>query len=485
MSKLLFESSEWDFETLDRTWKAIDKIGKETYNLDYFEPQIEIVSSDQMLELYSSHAMPIMYNHWSFGKNFIRDKQSYQKGRSGLAYEVVINTDPCIAYLMENNTMTMQALVLAHAVCGHSSFFKNNHLFQEWTEPDSIIDYLKFARDYIQRCENKYGADSVESLLDACHAIKLYGVDKYKKPDSLSSELKRQRQVEWEHYRSETFNELWDTIPDEIRRKDDKGPSKIVQGEENLLYFIEKNSPILEPWEKEIVRIVRKINQYFYPQMQTQLMNEGWATFTHYNIMNTLYETGQITEGSVLEFLHSHSGVTFQPEHDDPRYSGINVYALGFAMMQDIRRIIENPTPEDTYWFPEIAGKKDWMPIMQDIVHNYRDESFVLQFLSPKIIRDFKLFSVHDDSREASYKISNVHSEQDVIDLRRTLAKQYELGQKLPEIEVAEVDWKGDRTLTLVNKVYNGKLLESDSWKQTIEYVEELWGFPVYMEYEE
>ena len=122
--------------------------------------------------------------------------------------------------------------------------------------------------------------------------------------------------------------------------------------EENLLYFIEKYSPKLAPWQKELVRIVRKIAQYFYPQTQTKVMNEGWATFWHYTILNRLHEKGLVNDGFMMEFLQSHTNVVSQRGFDERGYGGINPYALGFAMMSDIRRICEAPTPEDRRWFP-------------------------------------------------------------------------------------------------------------------------------------
>ena len=171
--------------------------------------------------------------------------------------------------------------------------------------------------------------------------------------------------------------------------------------QENLLYFIEKNAPLLEPWQREIVRIVRKIAQYFYPQRQTQVMNEGWATFWHYTLLNNLYEEGLVTDGFMMEFLQSHTNVVYQPPYFSRAYSGINPYALGFAMLRDFRRICEPPTEEDRRWFPDFAGS-DWLKSLDFAMRNFKDESFVAQYLSPKLIRDMKLFAVVDDDREES-----------------------------------------------------------------------------------
>ena len=110
--------------------------------------------------------------------------------------------------------------------------------------------------------------------------------------------------------------------------------------QENLLYFLEKSAPRLQSWQRELLRIVRHVAQYFYPQGQTKVMNEGAATYVHYRILTRLHEQGRISDGNFLEFLRSHTNVVFQPEFDDPRFSGFNPYTLGFAMMQDIERIV-------------------------------------------------------------------------------------------------------------------------------------------------
>ncbi len=158
------------------------------------------------MDAYSSIGMPINYNHWSFGKKFIQTEQTYKHGQMGLAYEIVINSDPCIAYLMEENTVTMQALVMAHACYGHNSFFKGNYLFQTWTDASSIIDYLLFAKNYIAECEHKFGVNEVEKLLDSCHALMNYGVDRYKRPEKISIAEEKARQEEREAYLQSQVN---------------------------------------------------------------------------------------------------------------------------------------------------------------------------------------------------------------------------------------------------------------------------------------
>ncbi len=477
----LFSEAEWDFATLERVYKAIEDVALNDLKLDVYPNQIEIITAEQMMDAYSSVGMPLGYKHWSYGKQFVLTEKNYRRGQMGLAYEIVINSNPCIAYLMEENTMTMQALVIAHASYGHNSFFKGNYLFRTWTNADSIIDYMLFARNYIAECEERHGEEQVELLLDSCHALMNVGVDRYKRPPKLSLGKEMQRQKEREEYLQSQVNALWRTLP--VREvKEEKVEAKRFPPEpqENLLYFIEKHAPLLEPWQREIVRIVRKIAQYFYPQRQTQVMNEGWACFWHYTIINTLYDEGLITDTFMLEFLQHHTNVVYQPPYNSPYYSGINPYALGFSMWMDIKRMCENPTEEDHAWFPEVAGS-NWRDTFDFAMRNFKDESFIAQYLSPKLIRDLRLFCVLDDDRNARLKISAIHDEQGYRAIRELLSDQYNLGSREPDIQVWNVDLRGDRSLTLRHRQYQRRPL-AETTDEVMKHLARLWGFTVRME---
>lgn len=478
--KPLSEGSEWTFELLERYDAEIGRLAAE-YGLDTYPNQIEIITSEQMMDAYSSTGMPVFYHHWSFGKQFLNVERSYRRGHMGLAYELVINSNPCIAYLMEENTMTMQALVIAHACYGHNSFFKNNYLFRAWTSADAIVDYLVFARNYIAECEERFGQGAVEEILDSCHALMNYGVDRYRKPPPLSMEEEHLRQKERAEYLQTQLNDLWRvTVPSREKSGREASERFPREPEENLLYFIEKNAPLLEPWQREIVRIVRKVGQYLYPQRQTKVMNEGWATFWHYTLLNRLFEEGLVTEGFMLEFLGSHTNVIFQPNYDHPYYSGINPYSLGFAMMSDIRRICEQPTEEDRRWFPEIAGS-NWLETLDFAMRNFKDESFIAQFLSPRVIRQFKLFSVLDEDSEDQLMITGIHDEEGYRHVRQVFSEQYNLGNLEPDIQGYRVDTRGDRSLTLRHYRHNRRPL-GDTTEEVLRHVRRLWGFSVHLE---
>ncbi len=484
VSRPLFEGAEWDFPTMQRVYDAVQDIALRDLGLDVFQNQIEIISAEQMLDAYCSVGMPLMYAHWSYGKRFVRDELLYRKGYQALAYEIVINSNPCISYYMEENTMAMQTLVLAHAAFGHNHFFKNNYLFQQWTDPGGILDYLEFAKRYVSECEERHGVAAVESVLDAAHALMNQSVFRYRratKPRLGDAEERRRERL------AETYSDLWRTLPNPAPAREptlsDEMASERKQRlrlpEENLLYFLEKNSPILQPWQRELIRIVRNVAQYFYPQRQTKMMNEGCATFVHYHIVNRLYDQGLISEGALLEILHSHSNVVAQTSFDSPHHGGINPYALGFAMMQDIQRICVAPTPEDREWFPDLAGRDDWRGALKEIWANYRDESFVRQFLSPHLIRKLKLFVLSDNAAESQYRIEAIHDAEGYRRVRNTLAESYDVSGMTPDIQVVDVDLLGDRQLILRHNRRNGIPLAEPSRDKVLRHIRKLWGYDV------
>jgi stage V sporulation protein R len=479
--QMLEAPSDWSFELIEQ-YHAVIRATAERFGLDTYPNQLEIITAEQMMDAYASVGMPVNYRHWSYGKEFISTEKNYKRGHMGLAYEIVINSNPCISYLMEENTMAMQALVIAHAAYGHNSFFKGNYLFRMWTDAASIIDYLVYAKNYVAGCEERHGLDAVEELLDSCHALMNHGVDRYRRPSKLSLTQELARSKDREAYAQQQVNDMWRTLP----RKAEKAASEKEarrfpdEPQENLLYFIEKNAPLLEPWQREIVRIVRKVAQYFYPQRQTQVMNEGWATFWHHKLLNTMYDDGHMTDGMMIEWLKSHTNVVYQPPVGHKHYSGINPYALGFAMYTDIKRICENPTDEDRAWFPAMAGS-DWLETLDHAMRNFKDESFIGQYLSPKLMRDFRLFSIVDDEKESELEVAAIHDESGYRAVREALSHQYDLGSREPNIQVWSVNLRGDRSLTLRHTQHNDRPLH-DAAQEVLKHVARLWGFGVHLD---
>jgi stage V sporulation protein R len=328
---------------------------------------------------------------------------------------------------------------------------------------------------------------AVERVLDAAHALSRHGVHRHggARPLNLKTDQKRER--ERRDYDERMFDDIWRTLPDK-KKKTEADPigerrRKLGLPEENLLYFIEKISPRLQSWEREIIRIVRLIAQYFYPQPQAKLMNEGCATWVHQRIMTRLHETGQIDDAAFLEVLHSTSNVIMQPGFDHPAGGpGFNPYALGYAMMTDIERVCTNPTKEDLDWFPDIAGNQDPLGTLRYAWANFRDESFVLQYLSPAVMRQFKMFRLLDDTAETTLLVDAIHDDAGYRAIRRSLAKSYDPADSDADVQVVDVDLAGDRRLMLQHRTHPGQLLAQRDAEATLRHVAGLWGYEVRLE---
>ena len=494
---LVTSRTDWTPKLIEQLYRECEKVAVEELELEFYPNQIEIISAEQMLDAYAAIGLPVNYSHWSFGKEFLKNEKAYQSGRMGLAYEIVINSNPCISYLMEENTMLMQTMVIAHAAFGHNAVFKNNICFQQWTNAGSIIDYMIFARDYIRRCEQRYGEKEVEEVLDAAHSIAAHSVDKFQRKHRprLTEEARLQKLIEEDDRRQREL----DIIMQKTRRSTDveRDEEDIFEEEENLLYFIMKRSPKLETWKREICRIVWKINQYFYPQAQTQTLNEGFASFTHYYIMQRLEEKGIISPDAYMAFLQSHAAVISQPTYDKRWYSGFNPYALGFAILRDVKRICEGGewkekstgkvwvpiTDEDREWFPDLIGAR-WQDKVKEAAFEHRDDSFIAQYLSPKVIRDLHLFSVGIKYGTGNYggiaaKVTEIHDELGYRNIRTALARSKERINSVPQIAVVGADLEGDRTLKLRYTPYRERKLDLKDAELVVDHIDSLWGYSV------
>lgn len=507
-SKLLFKAGDdWTQEILEKAWEEIEIIGREELKTTWYRPQIEIVTAKQMLDAYASTGMPTFYKHWSFGKEYVANEKAYTNGEMGLAYEMVINSQPCVAYLMEENGAMVQTMVMAHASVGHSSVFKNNYLFKQHTDAEFIIDYLTFARDFIKKCEERYGIDEVESVLDSCHALQRYGVDRYKKPKKPSAALEQKRAHEKFERELNEYDHVWEKIgkptADRAKRiektivslnkairnltgQSDDWPEEMLLDEpqENLLYFIEKNAPQLAEWKRELIRITRNIGTYFHPQILTKTLNEGYASFCHYYIMERLHEKGLIDGGTMLDFYGLHGNVLRQPQ-----YAHFNPYYLGFCIFMDIKRICQGGewkrgewvpiTAEDREYFPNLVGK-DWAEQTNYAMENFSDETFIQQYLSPKVARDLQLFSIHLDANLRDYyNVVDIADQQSFYDLRNKLAAEYSVDARFPDIQIHAIDKKNSRKIYLKHHVKKNQPLNVNDARVVVEHLANLWEYSV------
>ena len=414
--------SDWSFELIDEYHKVIRETPSASA-CDTYPNQLEIITAEQMMDAYASVGMPVNYRHWSYGKEFIATEKNYRRGHMGLAYEIVINSNPCISYLMEENTLAMQALVIAHAAYGHNSFFKGNYLFRMWTDAASIIDYLVYAKDYVADCEERHGIDAVEELLDSCHALMNHGVDRYRRPSKLSLAQETLRSKDREAYAQQQINDMWRTLPRRPRRPPKRRTTSASRKSRRRTCCTSsrRTRRMLEPWQREIVRIVRKVAQYFYPQRQTQVMNEGWATFWHHKLLNTMYDDGHLTDGTMIEWLKSHTNVVYQPRGHRPR---LQRHQSVRARLRDVHRHqahLRSTRPTRTGSGSPTSPGGDWLEVLDHAMRNFKDESFIGQYLSPRLMREFRLFAIRDDEKENELEVAAIHDEAGYRQVREML----------------------------------------------------------------
>jgi len=475
----MLHGSEWSFADLRHAYDLCAGHFSQLIDVPLYENQLEVIAAEQMLDAIAAVGLPVHYGHWSFGKSFLNSQRNYLAGHSPLAYEIVLNTRPAIAYLMETNTLAMQTLVIAHACFGHNAVFANNYLFKERSNADAILDYCVFARDYVRRCEERYGCDRVEEVLDAAHALQDHGVDRYRSPSRLDS--KREREAQAERMRAamaqnaqHAFASLRTTAPTEspLFAKPERFPA---EPQDNILYFIEKHSPSLEPWQRELVRIVRKFAEYFHPQRFTKVLNEGFASFTHYTLLHALHEAGDISDAIFLETMESHTAVIRQTP-----YSELNPYALGFAVFRDLRRLCEHPEAEDFQYMPAVAGR-ELRSVLREAITDYRDDSFLLQFLSPRVVRDLKLFACSAPGEASHWTVDAVQDLEGFETVRSRLARHYQYEHVVPEIEVLDYARSNTRALTLRYRALGGRSLDTEAATRVMRHVKRLWNFPIRM----
>lgn len=479
-NKLLFQDNIWGVDTIHTIWDVVKKIGTEKYGLDFYPPRFELIDYEGMLNAYATVALPGLYSHWSFGKQYVEEYNKYLNTHS-LAFEVVINSNPSICYLMDSNTATMQALVIAHAAVGHSSFFKNNYMFKAHTQADTIISFLARSAARIKEIEQEAGYLVVEDWLDLIHMLKYVSFDKH--PKTFVSKKDRQQNskdiITAKDLRKDKVLDF--TLAKRFSFHDDSMPETYIMGD-NVLKFISDHSLNMPPLQRELIRIILQVNQYLFPQVHTQLMNEGWASFWHYTIMNDLYEQGYINEGSYWEFMQVHSSVLNQRSIKEHNVA-INPYKLGFDMFMDIKRISMEPTAEDKDFFPDWAGNGDWLKTIKYAMENYKDESFVEQYMSPKIVRDYKFIVLERDLNEGVGTVVSIHSPQYYDKVIHEVSMSYDFFRKLPQV-ICGIDMEKRERLSISTHVSD--ITKQSVSEETLSLIEDacgqLWNGPVEVE---
>lgn len=430
---------EYTIRTLQELSEIIEDKARD-FGLDFYPQEFEIIGFNEMLGYEAYLGMPSKYPHWSYGKAYDKNKTLYSLNMTGLPYEMVINSDPCLGYLMKENTLLLQILTMAH-VYGHNDFFANNRLFVEGTKAKSVIEMFKLDAEIIRGYINdpSIGYERVEKILDAAHAIR-YQIPRTIGIKELSEEELKNSIIS--DYNSKKENKGILDVYEETPFPD---VSKIpLEPSDDLLGFIIKYSS-LEEWGKNILKIVKRETQYFLPQIETKIMNEGWASFWHYNILKSL----DLDDGLHFEFLKRHNDVVA------PILGGLNPYYIGFNIFQDI---------ENRYGREKIF----------EVRKNERDSSFIRRYLTMEICQELNLFQYAKKSFD--YMVKEVPDEEGWREIRNYLADTCGLAS-IPYIRVINFN-KRDLSLTLDHN-FDGRELELTYAKETLKYIQDLWGHKV------
>ncbi len=447
----------WTVKDLEY-WDAKIRDKVEEYGLSCFTQEFEVCDHEQMLGYMAYHGMPGHYPHWSYGKSFEKLKTMYSYGVSGLPYEMVINTNPSLAYLMRDNSLCLQVLTIAH-VYGHNDFFKNNFMFRD-THPELTIAHNKLRADRVRGYmeDSSIGLQEVERVLDAAHALAMQ-CRRHTAIRKLSREEQQERAVEDAKPPYDPYGRIHKTQP--------QGEADInrlpLEPEEDILLFIAENNPYMPEWQKDLLHIVHEETQYFIPQIETKIMNEGWASYWHHRIMNSI----DLPEDMYIEFLVHHNQVI------RPHPGSLNPYHLGFKVWHDILRRFSDTPPEEG---PEadIAPPLDDSGLKKlfEVRETDRDVSFLRRFLTMELMRELDIFEYQreDDKLVVSEVADDEHWQQ----VKNTLLKSVGLGG-VPVIRITDADYMHNRILYLSHE-HDGRDLQMEYLEKTLAYVHQLWG---------
>jgi stage V sporulation protein R len=448
-----------EVKELEKALERIWDIATGKFGLDPFPTRFEIVPATVMYEI-GSYALPGRYSHWTFGKAYYKMKTMYDFGLSKI-YEVVINANPSYAFLLETNSLLQNKLVIAH-VLGHVDFFKHNVYFSQ-TNRRMVDDAAMHARR-ISEYEFKYGRKVVEDFLDS-----VLSIEEHIDPNFFIKKRRNGDETGEKETKKKSFTGRYDDLMSAQEREAIEKAEAARKQEErtapekDLIWYIMQNSPILQPWQRDIMSMIHDEMLYFVPQMQTKIMNEGYASLLHSRIMREL----DLPDHEHLEFAELHAGVV------SPHRNQLNPYYLGYKILEDIERRWNNPTQEEQEKFDRKPGE-GWAKIME-VRELDNDVSFLRNYLTEDLCDDLDLF-VYELVDDEEWTVTEKRWER-VRD--QLVSNMTNFGY--PYIEVSDGDYDGNRELYLHHR-YESAELDQKYARKVLEYVYKLWGRPVHIE---
>jgi len=453
--------------------------------LDFYPMRFEVCPAD-VLYTFGAYGMPTRFTHWSFGKNYHKMKTEYDFGLSRI-YELVINSNPCYAFLLDSNTLLQNKTVCAH-VLAHCDFFKNNATFAPTSR--DMVERMSATADRVRQYELDYGRERVEKLLDAALALQehvdasLYGRLGRGAKELVASEGRSLRKDAADTQMRHPYADLWDlddalpgggvaasgpgtgsgsgttTAPgfqqgDGARNRSRSNNINLYPSSDVMLFLIE-HSPILEEWERDVLSRMREEMLYFWPQMETKIMNEGWATYWHLRIMRAI----DLSEGDAIDFAHMHSGVVL------PSKMSINPYHLGLAIWEDIEKRWDDPTQVERVHFGRKPGQG--RAKMFEVREMENDVSFLRNYLTKELVDKLDLYLYQKVGNEWRIVETDWEKVRDSICASRT-------NGGIPMLTVEDGDHNKSGEL-FIKHAYEGMELDLKQLDKTMPYLQQLWG---------
>jgi stage V sporulation protein R len=435
-----------DIRELEKAIEEITDIAK-GFGLDFYPMRYEICPAD-IIYTFGAYGMPTRFSHWSFGKNFHRMKLQYDLGLSKI-YELVINSDPCYAFLLEGNSLIQNKLIVAH-VLAHCDFFKNNVRFSRTNR--NMVESMAATAERIRQYEIEHGTEAVESFIDAVLSIQEHVDPSITKPY-------RQTELRYYKYRKRPaeqsaaktapktgYEDLWE-LEERGKEPETKEEAKRFPPapEKDLLLFIEEYAPYLEDWQRDILTMLRDEMLYFWPQLETKIMNEGWASYWHQRILREL----DLTEDETIEYSKLNSGVVQPSRHT------LNPYYLGLKILEDIEKRWDRDKIFEVREFDS-------------------DQSFIRNYLTKELVEELDLYIF--EKKGAEWKITDKTWE----NIRDQLVYSRVNGG-FPVILVEDGDYQRNGELYLAHS-YEGVELDLKYVEKTMPYIYQLWGKSIHLE---
>jgi stage V sporulation protein R len=447
------------------------------FGLDFPEVRFQMLDYEYLNQVAAYDGFPTRYPHWRFGMEYERLSKSFAYGLHRI-YEMVINTNPCYAYLLTSNLIVDQKLVMVH-VFGHADFFKNNLWFAHTNRKmlDEMANHATRVRRHIER----FGVDRVEAFIDAClsldNLIDIHAAGIRRRPEILEEDHEQRTiyKMPAKGYMDSFINPP-EFIANQIRRMEIEEEQRHhfpEAPERDVLLFLLENAP-LENWQHDILDIIREESYYFAPQRQTKIMNEGWASYIHTRLM-----TEKVLEpGELIDYADHHSGtVAVHPGR-------LNPYKLGLELFRDIEdrwnRGAFGPEYESC---DDMRARREWDKSLGlgrqkvfEVRKVYNDVGFIDEFLTEEFIRGHKLFTFDYNDSTNQYEISGREFEEIK---RRMLFQLTNFGQ--PIIEVVDGNYENRGELYLVHR-YEEVDLDIPYAQGTLRNLYQLWNRPVHIE---